>query len=123
VRHYSFAPRRGDIAFTATAHHGLTGTHIYLLKGGRGRPRQVSDAEVHDGPVWSPDGRWLVFSTDHGEIERVHPDGSGEQTIAEAFPEEVEWLAFSPDGRQLLYGAHTPSSDGLGYERNGGGSD
>ncbi len=81
---------------------------LYLLSDHGGRPRRVGQVEVHDGPIWSPDGHWLVFSTTYGKIERVHPDGRGRQTIAEFEGEEVEWLAFSPDGRRLLYSAHPP---------------
>jgi WD40 repeat protein len=120
LHRYAFAPRGNDIAFTATRHGGSLGYALYLLDGSHGRPQRVGHAEVDDGPVWSPDGRWLVFSTPDGKIERIHPDGSGEETISEADGEEVEWLAFSPDGRRLLYGAHPPPTDSLGY---GGGGD
>jgi hypothetical protein len=120
LRRYAFAPHGGAIAFAASAHAGFAGYSLYVLRGSHGRPRRVGHAEVDDGPIWSPDGRWLVFSTPDGEIERIHPDGSGEEAIAEADGEEVEWLAFSPDGRRLLYGAHPPPSEGLGY---GGGAD
>jgi hypothetical protein len=109
ARHYEFAPRGNDIAFAATPHRPHS--YLYLLVAGQGRPRRVGRGEVHDGPVWSPDGRWLVFSTPAGQIRRVHPDGRGEETIATFDGEEVEWLAFSPDGRRLLYGAHPPFTE------------
>jgi Tol biopolymer transport system component len=78
---------------------------LYVVPAGGGRMRLVSDEEIVYGPVWSPDGRWLTFSTYDGEIRRVHPNGRGEEVIAELPGQEIRGLQWSPDGRRLAYTA------------------
>lgn len=79
--------------------------HPYVLSADGGKPRRIGNWDVLDGPVWSPDGRWLTFSNYEGEIRRVHPDGSGEQVIATLTQKEIQDLLWSPDGRHLAYTA------------------
>jgi Tol biopolymer transport system component len=53
---------------------------------------------------WSPDGRWIYFSSDVGDtfhIWRQHfPDGKPEQVTSG--PTEEEGVAFAPDGRSFV---------------------
>lgn len=47
----------------------------------------------------SPDGQWLAAGTTVGEI-RLYPAREGEPVrVVPAGPEEINSLAFSPDGR------------------------
>lgn len=95
-------------AFTAT---GDRRQHVYTVPAGGGHLRRIVDEEVLDGPAWSPDGRWLAYSTYEGKIWRVHPDGSGRQLIGEAPGEEPRSLLWAPDSRHLAYTAAPPPSD------------
>jgi serine/threonine-protein kinase len=58
-------------------------------------------AEVGSSPSWSPDGKFLVFSTPGGSLQRVPADGS-------ALPSPIPGLGsnpvLSPDGKWLLFG-------------------
>lgn len=107
----AWSPRGDTIAYTAVK-KGKLRSRLYVISAGGGKPRQVSDQEILDGPVWSPDGSWVTFSNYDGEIRRVRPDGSGEEVIAELPGEEVRGLLWSPDGRHLAYMARPfPRSD------------
>jgi dipeptidyl aminopeptidase/acylaminoacyl peptidase len=115
ARNAVWSPRGGPIAVLGTDVEYRRGG-IGVVSAGGGRPRWIIDEkigeEVVDGPVWSPDGRWITFSTYDAEIRRIHPDGSGEQVIAELPGQEIRALLWSPDGRHLAYTAQDfPPSD------------
>lgn len=64
--------------------------------------------QVIDGwPMYSPDGTWIYYSTmasGQHSIHRVHPDGTGDETITRAAPGEEDGRAFiGRDGRTLIY--------------------
>jgi serine/threonine-protein kinase len=77
--------------------------------------RFTTAGDTHD-PIWSPDGRWVVFSwagtATHG-IVRQPADGSG---AAELLVESVEHRllprAFSPDGRTLIVATSDLATNG-----------
>ncbi len=63
---------------------------------------------VIDGwPMYSQDGKWIFYSTmasGQHSIHRVHPDGSGDETLTRAAPGEEDGRAFiSRDGRTMVY--------------------
>lgn len=63
---------------------------------------------VMDGwPMFSPDGRWIYYSTTRTgrhSIHRVHPDGTGDETLTDAAPGEEDGRAFvAHDGRSLIF--------------------
>jgi dipeptidyl aminopeptidase/acylaminoacyl peptidase len=74
----------------------------------------TSGGERRDAdPVWSPDGRWLAFtSTRAGEKPTtIHllPIGRAGETVALAtHPQPTAGLAWSPDGRWLAFTSRTP---------------
>jgi dipeptidyl aminopeptidase/acylaminoacyl peptidase len=103
---------RGDTIAYAGVKRGELRTRLYVVSATGGKPRRISGQEILDGPVWSLDGEWVTFSNYDGEIRRVHPDGSGEEVIAELPGEEIRGLLWSPDGRHLAYMARPfPESD------------
>ena len=62
-----------------------------------------------DGPEYSPDGRWLYFSTErfssvpgHAQIARVRPDGTGLERLT--FDDRVNWFPhIDPTGKRAVY--------------------
>ena len=56
-------------------------------------------------PVWSPDGEWLAYLkrlNDSTQIWRVRADGTGAEQ-ATHIPTDVEEVAWSEDGKRLLF--------------------
>jgi dipeptidyl aminopeptidase/acylaminoacyl peptidase len=103
-----WAPDGRTLALGAFTAKGDRRQHVYTVPAAGGRLRRIVDEEILDGPAWSPDGRWLAYSTYDGEIWRVHPDGSSRQQIAEIRGEEPRDLLWSPDSRHLAYTAAPP---------------
>ncbi len=62
--------------------------------------------EGYDGDqVWSPDGRYLAYSSDEGGTEnpyRKRADGSGEPELLAKIPHAFWATSWSPDGKWLL---------------------
>ena len=63
---------------------------------------------VIDGwPMYSADGLWIYYSTmssGQHSIHRVHPDGSGDQTLTSAAPGEEDGRVYvARDGKLLIY--------------------
>jgi dipeptidyl aminopeptidase/acylaminoacyl peptidase len=71
-------------------------------------------AGPHDGqPVWSPDGRWLAFTSRRGEKKgdttlHVMPvSGPGEVRTLCVMPDGLGDVAWSPDGRWIAFTSRT----------------
>jgi len=67
--------------------------------------RFTTAGDAHD-PIWSPDGRWVVYSlagtASHG-IVRQAADGSGTlEVLAESVEHRLLARAFTPDGKALV---------------------
>jgi Tol biopolymer transport system component len=103
-RDLSWSPGGRQLALVAVRAGSLV-PRPYVLSADGGKRRRIGNWDPLDGPIWSPDGRWLTFSNYEGEIRRVHPNGSGEQIIATFTKREIQNLLWSPDGRHLAYTA------------------
>ena len=60
---------------------------------------------AQDPGSWSPDGKWILFSSKDGQVFVVHPDGSGLRQIRlDAGPGRYSAFqpAWSPDGTQIV---------------------
>jgi serine/threonine-protein kinase len=68
--------------------------------------RLTFEKSIDSEQIWSPDGQWLIFSSDQGgpdSLYRKRSDGSGEiERLTEA--KSAQWAAsWSRDGRYVLY--------------------
>ncbi len=87
---------------------------IYVARADGTEERRITFFHKEDRtPVWSPDGKWLVFVSDRetrGErLFLVRPDGSDLRPVSgEAFAGDEREAAWSPDGQKLVYVARLP---------------
>jgi len=103
-------------------------THIWKVDARTGRARQLTDHAVYDEsfPTWSPDGKWIVFTSNRSESpdatpERadlfVMPSNGGEFRKIEAPLGDKYLPSFSPDGRWIAYNG--VEGEGLSYKNAG----
>jgi hypothetical protein len=106
------------------------GDDIWVLDLTRGTQTKLSLGDEEDEtPAWSPDGRWVAWSTNRDTkrvILRKRADGSGQEEVLWSGPEHAHVTAFTPDGRSLLFEKQTVERntdiwllplDGSGKER------
>jgi eukaryotic-like serine/threonine-protein kinase len=57
-------------------------------------------------PAWSPDGRWVAYSTNAGDIVTLPVNGQGApETVVSSKNYFAQPMSWSPDGRWLVYSA------------------
>jgi dipeptidyl aminopeptidase/acylaminoacyl peptidase len=79
---------------------------------GSANPRRVTFGGTADAnPRWSPDGRWLAFTSARGEAPPqlfvLAADGPGESRQLTDLKQAVESPAWSPDSTRLAFSART----------------
>nr|BCX00419.1 MAG: bifunctional TolB-family protein/amidohydrolase [Bacteroidota bacterium] len=93
------SPDGRRLAFTAL-------NRLYVMDFPRGSPRRLTKLELVEAqPAWSPDGRWIAFSTwseqEGGHIYRVRVDGRELMRLSSR--PAVYWdPAWSPDGERIV---------------------
>jgi dipeptidyl aminopeptidase/acylaminoacyl peptidase len=76
---------------------------------GSGEPRKFSSGERRDGGArWSPDGRWLAFTSNRGDDKTpaqlyVLPAEGGEARRLTEADESIDEVVWSPDSTRLAY--------------------
>jgi len=79
---------------------------LWIVAAAGGRPRQLTrDLTEAGGPVWTRDGRFIIFSSMRGgsrTLWRVRADGGAPEPLTVGAGEDLD-PALSRDGRTLLY--------------------
>ena len=132
-----FSPDGNHIAFTSDRHgkSKKAGDNIWTLPVGGGEPTQVTNETYRllNGPVWSPDGQYIVArkhftsrrSLGAGEMWMFHHDSlaknamTGMQLTKRANDQQdVNEPVFSPDGRYLYYSLDATGGDTFEYDKD-----
>jgi Tol biopolymer transport system component len=89
---------------------GPMGTAVYTLDVSGGHERQLTRPSMNAGSAsWSPDGRWIVFSTyplgeydccEVSNLYRMHPDGSRMEQLTHYRSDDFRATQprYTPDG-------------------------
>ena len=108
-----FSPDHRNVAVQASDSTGGN-PDIWLYDVSRGlRTRFTSDPAEDGVPVWSPDGRTIVFHssrTGHFELYRKPADGSQKEELLYADSQQKFPSSFSPDGKLLAYQSLDPNN-------------
>ena len=92
---------------------GDKGSDIWVVELARGTPTRLTFGGANDNPVWTPDGRTIIYSggTRDGKpgIYKVPSDGSGQPQLILAGANSAP-TGLTPDGRTLLF--HQPGPNG-----------
>ncbi len=62
--------------------HKLTWTHVWVYDIETGEKQQLTEGEYdHSGPVWSPDGEWIAFTSNRTQTRMGDPNRSDNNDI------------------------------------------
>ncbi len=108
----SFSPDGRQVVY-AWAKADSADSHLYVRSITGGESRELTSGPGADRfPVWSPTAALIAFvrtADDHCELWTVSPDGSNARRVADCAPDVIGPLAFTADGRALIYPNHTAS--------------
>ena len=112
-----WSPRGHRIAFWSL----FEGAEIWTIPADGGEPVRVTEDGYFDwNPVWSPDGKYLYFSSDRGGSQNLWrvaiSEESGEalgnpEPVTSGVAAEALHLSLSGDGRKVAYVAQTVASN------------
>lgn len=114
----AFSPDGKQLLFTRVGERGghFTPYEIWSvnLDGSQPQPRWADKKKSYEGPSFSPDGRWIVYSrhkkvrtpdsyTLKHSIHRMRPNGAKDQRLTAPTEGVVATAFFSPDGERIAY--------------------
>jgi dipeptidyl aminopeptidase/acylaminoacyl peptidase len=103
-------------------------THIWTVDARTGKAKQLTEHAVYDeqNPTWSPDGKWIAFTSNRSENPDLSPDRTdlfimpsvgGEFRKIEGPIGDKTLPSFSPDGKWIAYVGW--EGEGLSYKNAG----
>jgi TolB protein len=108
-----YSPDGSQIAFNSDRSGDQ---QLFVMDSSGGNVRRISYGNgQYATPVWSPRGDLIAFTRIGGDtfgVGVMHPDGSGERILSEAF--DVEGPTFCPNGRVLMFWRTTRATDSRG---------
>jgi hypothetical protein len=72
------------------------------------------DGNVNLGPIWSPDGRYIVYGTQEG-LSWTRADGAGMPQPLIRTKRRAYAYSFTPDGKRLAYIELGPEKNRMAY--------
>jgi len=100
-----------------------TGTAVFVIGADGKDEHRLTDPKLFAGdPDWSPDGKWIVFSTyplnefnfvpKVSNLYRMHPDGAGMEQLTRYATADLRATQprYTPDGKWIIFTAVAPSS-------------
>jgi dipeptidyl aminopeptidase/acylaminoacyl peptidase len=98
---------REEVIVYADVMPGQNTTSLFVMNPDGSNPRQIMNRYANQ-PVWSPDGRWLIFSGAGLTLWNTHAGNWGRVMTGEVYFSNFEW---SPDSRKIA--VTTQTSDDL----------
>jgi dipeptidyl aminopeptidase/acylaminoacyl peptidase len=116
VSGFAWAPDGRSIAYERRSDPGINATSsadVWVVPAAGGEGRALVAGPGYEGsPVWSPDSRWVLFSTSagdttsnfytNGQLARVPAAGGTPQRLAADLDEQAGSVAWTPAGIYLL---------------------
>jgi len=125
------APDGKHLSFVETQTSPRHRQAIFVADNSGASPRRITAwaLTAGDDPDWSPDRTWLLFRSHEdqqgvqSQIYRVHPDGTSLQQLTHAASGDIiTSCSFSPDGKEIVYGARGNGGNADLYVMNADGT-
>ena len=101
LRYPSISPDGKSVVFSY-------GGDLYIVASEGGEARKLTSHQAYDySPIWSPDGKTIVFASDrfgNFDIYKVSVKGGVPQRLTTNSAKETPWT-FTPDGKSILFTA------------------
>ncbi|HVS09641.1 MAG TPA: hypothetical protein VMS76_07175, partial [Planctomycetota bacterium] len=101
---FDLSPDGSRVAFEKLDPDGRL-ADLWILEAGR-TSRLTFDQKNNLGPRWSPDGKWIAFTSyrkGHAQILRRDADDPAKEVLLHDSPVDKRPSCWSPDGRTLLF--------------------